>query len=50
MATQGIPVNGAKDPEWPVCLACGVVERARARSGLKREGACESCLARYCFS
>ncbi|KAI0074740.1 lysophospholipase [Panus rudis PR-1116 ss-1] len=57
IATQGIPVQNAngsltKDPEWPVCLACGIVERSRAKmsSGPRRSAACERCLQRYCFS
>ncbi|KAI0650992.1 lysophospholipase [Trametes meyenii] len=57
VATQGIPVDGAgrggapgKDTEWPVCLACAVVERARRSLGVPRTGACASCLERYCWS
>ena len=51
IATQGIPLNGTqKDPEWPVCLACAVVDRARAKVGTPRSGTCESCMARYCWS
>ncbi|KAI0792492.1 lysophospholipase [Abortiporus biennis] len=50
VATQGIPVNGTKDPEWPICLACAVVDRARARSGVRRSGVCSTCLSRYCWS
>lgn len=50
IATQGIPVNGAKDPEFAVCLACAVVDRTRARIGEKRSGVCKTCLSRYCFN
>lgn len=51
IATQGIPVDKTqKDPEWPVCLACAVVDRTRARLGERRSGACEGCMARYCAS
>ncbi|EKM59981.1 uncharacterized protein PHACADRAFT_250811 [Phanerochaete carnosa HHB-10118-sp] len=51
IATQGIPINEVeKDPEFPVCLACAIVDRARARAGERRTGVCETCLARYCFS
>lgn len=50
IATQGIPIGLSKDPEWPVCLACAVVDRARARAGEARTGACASCLSRYCSS
>ena len=50
VATQGIPKGNVKDPEWPVCLACAVVDRARERMGVGRSGACISCLRRYCAS
>ncbi|KAI0074741.1 hypothetical protein K474DRAFT_1508583 [Panus rudis PR-1116 ss-1] len=58
IATQGIPIqntNGtrSKDPAWPVCLACGIVERSRAKgfpSPVPRSPTCQSCLQRYCFS
>ena len=64
MATQGIPqavqlgphpgkgvaVKYQKDPEWPVCLACGVVDRSRAKLGIPRSGVCKQCLERYCWS
>ncbi|KIP06142.1 hypothetical protein PHLGIDRAFT_468918 [Phlebiopsis gigantea 11061_1 CR5-6] len=50
IATQGIAVGDEKDPEWPVCLACAVVDRARARKGVDRSGACVGCLQRYCAS
>lgn len=51
IATQGMPVSGTqKDAEWPVCLACAVVDRARAKAGTPRTGACETCMARYCWS
>lgn len=56
VATQGIPQMSAatgqlvKDPEWPLCLACAVTDRARGRLGAKRSGVCTSCMARYCWS
>ncbi|CAL1698539.1 unnamed protein product [Somion occarium] len=55
IATQGIPVLNMfgyieKDPEWPICLACAVVDRMRLKSGAQRSGICASCLDRYCWS
>ncbi|KAH9952001.1 lysophospholipase [Amylocystis lapponica] len=50
VAVQGRPVRGAADPEWPACLACAVVDRARRRVGRVRDGLCERCLERYCWS
>ena len=55
IATQGIPVTGKngqkqKDPLFPVCLACAVVDRQRAKSGTRRTGICQTCLNKYCRS
>lgn len=51
IATQGIPVNSTeKDPEWPVCLMCAVVDRTREKLGEQRSGVCAQCLERYCWS
>ncbi|KAF8513955.1 lysophospholipase catalytic domain-containing protein [Gautieria morchelliformis] len=47
IATQGIDGTGAG---WGTCLACAVVDRARARRGAVREGVCAACLARYCWT
>jgi lysophospholipase len=49
-ATQGAVVHGAlEDREWGACLACAVVDRARARAGVHRSGVCKTCFARYCW-
>ncbi|KAI0743142.1 lysophospholipase [Daedaleopsis nitida] len=54
VSTQGIPVfehgRAEKDPEWPACLACAVVDRKRREMGTPRSGVCRSCLERYCWS
>lgn len=51
IATQGYPKYGAtKDPEWPSCLACAVVDRARERAGVARRGICTTCMDRYCWN
>ncbi|EKM59979.1 uncharacterized protein PHACADRAFT_206193 [Phanerochaete carnosa HHB-10118-sp] len=51
IATQGIPINGVeKDPKFPLCLACAVADRTRARMGKKREGVCETCMTEYCYN
>ncbi|EGO02345.1 hypothetical protein SERLA73DRAFT_104762 [Serpula lacrymans var. lacrymans S7.3] len=51
ITTQGYPANSseAEDPEWPACLACAVVDRARNRTGVDRSGVCASCFERYCW-
>jgi len=50
VATQGAEVGGAlEDREWGACLACAVVDRARARAGEERSGVCTTCFARYCW-
>ncbi|GAA6007260.1 hypothetical protein JCM11491_003065 [Sporobolomyces phaffii] len=38
------------DEEWPLCLKCATVDRARQRAGLNRTSACESCFTRYCWN
>ncbi|KAF8139033.1 lysophospholipase catalytic domain-containing protein [Boletus edulis] len=52
IATQGYPASSSMttDPEWPACLACAIVDRARERAGQTRSGVCESCFSRYCWS
>ncbi|KII94539.1 hypothetical protein PLICRDRAFT_33337 [Plicaturopsis crispa FD-325 SS-3] len=53
IATQGFPDpnSGAQvDAEWPACLACAVVDRARNRTGAARSGVCASCFGRYCWN
>ena len=53
VATQGIPTRAGaphqhhggtekegKDPLWPVCLACAVVDRSRRTLGVRRTGVC----------
>ncbi|OBZ65137.1 Lysophospholipase 1 [Grifola frondosa] len=58
IATQGIPLEASfrghrglgKDPHWPACLACAVVDRARRRVKKERVGVCAQCMERYCWS
>ncbi|KAF8555548.1 hypothetical protein OG21DRAFT_1568824 [Imleria badia] len=52
IATQGFPAESSMttDPEWPACLACTVVDRARKRAGEARSGVCVTCFARYWWS
>ncbi|KAG1739567.1 lysophospholipase [Suillus lakei] len=52
IAMQGNPANASSaiDPEWPACLACAVVDRARNRTGVERSGICSSCFERYCWN
>ncbi|BGP44531.1 hypothetical protein JCM10450v2_000345 [Rhodotorula kratochvilovae] len=38
------------DEQWPLCLKCAVVDRARARAGVNRTEACQACMDRYCWS
>ena len=52
IATQGIGIGNGNgtDPEWPACLACAVVDRARSRAWEKRSGVCVKCFERYCWN
>ncbi|EPQ57044.1 FabD/lysophospholipase-like protein [Gloeophyllum trabeum ATCC 11539] len=38
------------DDDWPACLACAVVDRARVMLGAIRSGVCETCMKEYCWS
>ncbi|KAH7909777.1 lysophospholipase catalytic domain-containing protein [Hygrophoropsis aurantiaca] len=51
VAAQGYPENSTAviDPEWPACLACAIVDRARNRTGTARSGICATCMDRYCW-
>ncbi|KAH7926953.1 FabD/lysophospholipase-like protein [Leucogyrophana mollusca] len=51
IAAQGYPTDATAltDPEWPACLACAVVDRARNRTGTERSGVCATCMTRYCW-
>ncbi|KAJ7623772.1 lysophospholipase [Roridomyces roridus] len=50
VATQGADLGlDLVDEEWGACLACAVVDRARAREGVRRSGVCERCFERYCW-
>ncbi|KAJ7461281.1 lysophospholipase [Mycena galericulata] len=53
VATQGAAVRpgpgGLEDPEWAACLACAVVDPARARARVERSGVCGTCFERYCW-
>jgi lysophospholipase len=51
IALQGDGGEGGsgKDNEWPACLACAVVDKARSRIQEDRSGICQRCFQRYCF-
>ncbi|GAA6063845.1 hypothetical protein JCM10212_003592 [Sporobolomyces blumeae] len=53
-ALKGFPTSSsdstARDEEWPLCLKCATVDRARQRAGLNRSSACASCFTRYCWN
>lgn len=40
----------ARDQQWPLCLKCAVVDRARERAGLNRTNECEACMQQCKFS
>ncbi|GAA6020201.1 hypothetical protein JCM10207_004367 [Rhodosporidiobolus poonsookiae] len=52
-ALKGFPdpsTPNTPDSQWPLCLKCAVVDRARQRAMLNRSSECESCFNRYCWS
>lgn len=51
IATSGYYVNGtSSDPDWGTALACAVVERTRAKTGVDRTSTCEPLFTRYCWN
>ncbi|KAA1068723.1 Lysophospholipase 1 [Puccinia graminis f. sp. tritici] len=38
------------DADWPTCLSCALIDRARNRQGVPRSRPCQNCFQRYCFS
>lgn len=56
VVTKGIAIPAdegkgwEKDPEWPACLACAIVDRSRQQEGIERSGVCHGCFERYCWS
>ncbi|KAJ7891284.1 lysophospholipase [Mycena olivaceomarginata] len=50
IVSRGRPQNGeARDPLFPVCVACALADRERSRLGLKRDHQCDICFDRYCY-
>ncbi|BGP12467.1 hypothetical protein JCM10213v2_000384 [Rhodosporidiobolus nylandii] len=52
-ALKGFPdpnTPNVADDQWPLCLKCAVIDRARQRAMINRTEACESCFNRYCWS
>jgi lysophospholipase len=51
IALQGDGGEGGSgiDKEWPACLACAVVDKARGRLLEERSGICQRCFDRYCY-
>lgn len=37
-----------KDPRWPICLACAIIDRQLKRSGMKPPVECLNCFSYYC--
>ncbi|KAK4057651.1 hypothetical protein OIO90_001299 [Microbotryomycetes sp. JL221] len=38
------------DQQWPVCLKCAVVDRARQRANIERSDTCQACMQKYCWT
>lgn len=52
IVNRGFPSAGniSSDPQFGICMACTVVERARGAAGVDRTPACEACFSRYCWN
>lgn len=51
MLDNGVEVAtlGGKNSTWAQCLACGMLERSWARSGVARPDECTQCMDTYCW-
>ncbi|KAF8191584.1 lysophospholipase [Mycena galopus ATCC 62051] len=50
IVSRGRPQKGqARDPLFPVCVACALADRERSRLKMKRDDQCEDCFDRYCY-
>jgi hypothetical protein len=48
--STAIATGATSDSKWAACLACAVVDRARQRKGVARNGVCTECFDRYCWN
>lgn len=46
-ATQG---NGTLDSQWPVCVACAMLQRSLMRTNTAFPSECNTCFSRYCWN
>jgi lysophospholipase len=46
VATQ---LNGTRDPDWPVCVGCAIIERSLRRTNTSVPDKCRECFNRYCW-
>ncbi|KAG0143011.1 hypothetical protein CROQUDRAFT_96862 [Cronartium quercuum f. sp. fusiforme G11] len=51
LVTTSPMMNGKIDDEWPTCLSCAMMDRARNRllKQVSRSNVCEKCFERYCY-
>ncbi|CAO1619197.1 unnamed protein product [Jaminaea pallidilutea] len=51
MLDNGVDVAtlGGNNATWSQCLACGMLERSWARSGVQRPSECDACMQTYCW-
>lgn len=47
VATQ---LNGTRDPDWPVCVSCAMLQRSLERTQTVMPEKCSQCFARYCWN
>lgn len=52
IVNRGYPATNSstdRDANFPLCMACTVVERARGATGIDRTPTCDACFTRYCW-
>ncbi|KAM0793568.1 hypothetical protein ACM66B_001004 [Microbotryomycetes sp. NB124-2] len=49
-ALKGGLTRDETDQQWPVCLKCAIVDRARQRANVTRSQTCQGCFDKYCWT
>lgn len=47
LATQ---LNGTRDSEWSICVACAVIQRSNQRNNVSPSKQCQQCFKKYCWN
>lgn len=43
-------LNGTRDSEWSICVACAVIQRSNQRNNIPSSKQCQECFQKYCWN